>query len=418
MELNAYAIVILAALAVGFALDVAADALNLKNLKAPLPDEFKDVYDADDFAKSHFAKSQDYLRARTKFGFVSSIFNLAVLLAFWFAGGFNALDGIVRSALDSPELRGAAFAGAIMLAQLILGLPFSAYSKFVIEEKFGFNKTTLKTFALDFLKSAALGAAIGLPLVALVVWVFSAAGPLAWLYGWGAATIISLFLQYVFPTWIAPIFNKFEPLEDGDLRLEIMKFAEKAGFAIKNIFVMDGSKRSTKANAFFTGFGSNRRIVLFDTLIEKHTIKELVAVLAHEIGHFKKKHILANMAISAAHTGVLFYLLSIFLRHEGLFDAFYMDESSVYAGLIFFGLLYSPVELILSIFMNILSRKYEYQADDFAAEKYYPGALADALKKLSKNNLSNPAPHPFYVFVNYSHPPALARIKRLKEKAK
>jgi STE24 endopeptidase len=385
--------------------------LNLKALDPKLPEEFSDVFD-----QEKYKKSQYYTRVQTKFGFITSIFGLFLTLVFWFSGGFNYLDQIVREWDFHFIWTGLLYIGIIILAKSIISLPFSIYSTFVIEEKFGFNKTTVKTFILDILKGLGLAIVLGGPLLAGLLAFFQYAGTYAWLYAWAATTLFSLFVQFIAPTWIMPLFNKFTPLEDGELRQTIFDYAKKVKFPLTNLFVMDGSKRSTKSNAFFTGFGKNKRIALFDTLIEKHTVKELLLVLAHEIGHYKKKHIIKSMIISILHMGVMFFLLSIFLNHRGLFEAFYMQEMSIYAGLIFFGLLYSPVEVILSILMQIFSRKNEYEADQFAAETTKDfHSMIDALKKLSADNLSNLTPHPFYVFLNYSHPPVLQRINALKK---
>ena len=229
-------------------------------------------------------------------------------------------------------------------------------------------------------------------------------------------TVVSLLLQYIAPTWIMPLFNKFVPLEEGPLKSAIMEYADTVSFPLSGVYVLDGSKRSAKANAFFTGFGKRKRIALFDTLIAAHPVQELVAVLAHEIGHFKKKHIIINMALSLANLGALFFLLSLFMNNRALFDAFFMKDLSVYGSLIFFSLLYTPVEWLLSIVMQLLSRKHEYEADAYAVSTCAQGAsLADALKTLSRNNLSNLTPHPLYVFLNYSHPPVLQRIRRIRD---
>jgi STE24 endopeptidase len=259
---------------------------------------------------------------------------------------------------------------------------------------------------------------LGGSLLAGVMAFFQYAGGMAWLYCWLATTVFTLFIQFIAPTWIMPLFNKFTPLEEGELRESILSYAKSVKFSLQNLFVIDGSKRSTKSNAFFTGFGKNKRIALFDTLIEKHTVAELVAVLAHEIGHYKKRHIIQGMLISIIQMGVMFLLLSIFINHEGLFQAFYMENISIYVGLIFFGMLYSPIELILSIFMQIFSRKNEYEADRYSAETTKdPNSMIDALKKLSVHNLSNLTPHPLYVFLNYSHPPVLERINAIRNLA-
>jgi STE24 endopeptidase len=384
--------------------------LNLKALRGELPEEFTGVYDAE-----AYKKSQEYTRVKTKFGFITATFGIALTLVFWFAGGFNFLDQIVRSWGWHPILTGMAYIGILIFAKALLSLPFSVYATFVIEERFGFNKTTPVTFVTDLLKGFMLAIVLGGPLLAGLLAFFQYAGALAWVYGWIATTIFILFVQFIAPTWIMPLFNKFTPLEDGELKEAILSYARSVKFSLQNIFVMDGSKRSSKSNAFFTGFGKNKRIALFDTLIEKHTVPELVAVLAHEIGHYKKKHILQGMIISILHIGVMFFLLSIFISHQGLFEAFYMEDVSIYAGLIFFGMLYSPIELILSIFMQIFSRKNEYEADRFAADTIEdPESMINALKKLSVHNLSNLTPHPLYVFLNYSHPPILQRIKAIR----
>ena len=407
--MNIFSIIILATLAVDFILNLVADYYNLSSLNTGLPDEFSDVYD-----EETYEKSQEYTKERTKFGIISSTFNLILLLAFWFAGGFNWLDTIVGGWQLGTIWTGLAYIGILLLGKSILSLPFSIYSTFVIEEKYGFNKTTPKTFVLDLLKGLGLAVILGGPLLAGILAFFTYVDQYAWLYAWAAVTAFTLFVQFVAPTWIMPIFNDFEPLEDGDLRTKIREYAEKVNFALEGIYVMDGSKRSSKSNAFFTGFGKNKRIALYDTLIENHEDEELVAVLAHEIGHYKRKHIIKNMLASIAQTGVMFFLLSIFLNSQGLYDAFYMDQMSVYAGLIFFGMLYAPIEMILSIVMQVLSRKYEFEADAFASSTYRKEPMIEALKKLSKDNLSNLRPHPFYVFLNYSHPPVLERIKAIR----
>jgi STE24 endopeptidase len=408
--MNIYGVVILFTILFSYIVGIITELLNLRALRDELPEEFMGVYDAE-----KYKKSQEYTRVKTRFGFVTATFGIAITLAFWFAGGFNYLDQVVRGWQFHPILAGLTYIGILVFARSIISLPFSIYATFVIEERFGFNKTTPRTFILDLLKGTLLAIVLGGPLLAGILAFFQYTGELAWLYCWIAATVFTLVVQFIAPTWIMPLFNKFTPLSEGELRQAIFAYAEKVKFPLKNLFVIDGSKRSTKSNAFFTGFGKNKRIALFDTLIEKHTTGELVAVIAHEIGHYKKKHIIRGMIISIAHMGVVFFLLSIFLTHEGLFDAFYMVNMSTSTGLIFFGMLYSPIELILSVFMQIVSRKHEYEADRFAAETTRdPQSMVEALKKLSVHNLSNLTPHPFYVFLNYSHPPVLERIRALR----
>lgn len=408
--MNIYTVIILCTMILGYALDLFADVLNLNALSNKLPDEFDEVYDAE-----KYRQSQEYTRVNTRFGFITSSFHLLLTLVFWFAGGFNYLDQIVRSWNVFPIVSGLVYIAILMLLKTLLSLPFSIYDTFVIEERFGFNKTTLKIFLTDLLKGLGLSIVIGGPLLAGVLAFFEYAGTYAWLYCWIVTTVVTIFLQFIAPTWIMPLFNKFTPLEDGELRDSIFAYAHSVDFPLENLFVMDGSKRSTKSNAFFTGFGKHKRIALFDTLIEKHSVMELVSVIAHEIGHYKKRHILQGMVISILHTGSMFFLLSIFLSHQGLFDAFYMKQNSIYAGLIFFGMLYTPIEFILSIFMQIFSRKNEYEADKFAIETTKTSdAFIDALKTLSVHNLSNLTPHPVYVFLNYSHPPVLERIRAIR----
>lgn len=408
--MNVYSIVIFAALVIEYILQFVADIINLKTLATPLPKEFETVYDS-----MTYKNSQSYTRARTKFGIIESTFGLVITLIFWFIGGFNYLDLMVRSLHLGNIFTGLMFIGILVLVKAILSLPFSIYSTFVIEEKFGFNKTTLKTFAIDVLKGFFLAMALGGPLLIGILAIFEYAGGLAWLYCWLTASFFLLFIHFIAPTWIMPLFNKFTPLESGELKEAILSYAGSVKFSLSDVFVMDGSKRSSKSNAFFTGFGKNKRIALFDTLLEKHSIHELVTILAHEIGHYKKRHIIQGLVVNILHMGLMFFLMSLFVKQNGLFEAFYMRNLSVYAGLLFFGLLYTPIEFIVSLALNALSRQNEYEADMFAVETTKRSeAFVDALKKLSKDNLSNLTPHPFYVSMNYSHPPVVERIKAIK----
>ncbi len=407
--MNYFFIVILAALALEYALHLAANLLNLKALQLEPPSALEGIYRPEDYRNS-----QEYTRASTRLHVTASTFKLALLLAFWFAGGFNYLDEVVRAWGLVPLASGLLYIGILLLGYSLLTLPFGIYSTFVVEERFGFNRTTPRTFLLDRLKTLALATLLGAPLLAGILSLFEHAGAYAWLYCWGAVSLFSLGLQFVAPTWIMPLFNKFTPMEPGELREAILGYARSVDFPVKNVLVMDGSKRSSRSNAFFTGFGRNKRIALFDTLIGKHSVPELVAVMAHEIGHYKKKHILQRMVISILSTGLIFFLLSIFLASPGMYQAFYMEQQPLYAGLVFFGLLYTPLELLLSALTQMLSRKNEYEADRFAADTIEePQSLAEALKKLSAGNLSNLTPHPFYVFLNYSHPPLLQRVQAI-----
>ena len=404
--MNIFLIIILVALIGEYVLGLVANILNLKALRPQAPPGLEGVYDPE-----KYRESQEYTRVTTGFEIITGTFRLAVLLTFWFAGGFNELDEIVRGWELPVIVTGLAYLGILMVAYTLVTLPFDVYSTFVIEARFGFNKTTFGTFIADRLKGLALLLALGVPLLAGVLAFFEYAGSLAWLYTWAAVTIFVLAVQFIAPRWIMPLFNKFTPLEPGELRDSIFAYARSVDFALSNVFVIDASKRSTKGNAFFTGFGKNKRIALFDTLVKNQTTEEMVAVLAHEIGHYKKKHVIQNLVISIVHSGVLLFLLSVFLKSDGLFDAFFMDEQSVYAGLLFFGLLYTPVELVLSVILQSISRKHEYEADRWAVETYgKPQAMAGALKKLSADNLSNLGPHPFYVFLHYTHPPLRERL--------
>ena len=413
IPLNAIAILILCAIILDVVINIFADFLNLKGLQNHVPHQFKDVYDAD-----QYQKSQDYLRVNTRFGWISSLFNLVVLLCFWFLGGFQRMDSWVRSFDLGPVLTGLIYMGGLMLLYTLLAQPFSIYATFVIEERFGFNKTTWKTYILDRVKGLALGILLGTPLLAGILIFFNYAGKFAWLYCWLVAVVYMLVVQYVAPTWIMPIFNKFNPLEEGDLKTAIMTYAASIHFPLKQIYIMDGSKRSSKSNAFFTGFGKNKRIVLFDTLVDQHSVSELVAVLAHEMGHYKKKHILQNLVMGIVHTGLMFFLLSYVISYRGLFDAFLMEHISVYAGLIFFGMLFAPLDFFVGLLTQMRSRYNEYQADRFSVETTAnPVAMIDALKKLSVHNLTNLRPHSFYVFLNYSHPPVLNRIEAIQKVA-
>ncbi len=406
-----YQVFILAALLAKFLVEFASELLNLRSLRPDLPAELKSFYDS-----QQYSKSQEYTKARTWLGIAGSSFDLVLLLVFWFAGGFNWLDQLLRSFNFNDIITGILYIGSILLADAILSIPFSIYSTFVIEEKFGFNRTTVRTFIVDRLKAFALSVALAVPLLAVVLWFFQYAGSLAWLYCWIISAIFVLILQFVAPVWILPLFNKFTPLSPGELKDCIFQYAAKVDFAVKDIFVIDGSKRSSKANAFFTGFGRNRRIALYDTLIEQHTIPELVAVLAHEIGHQKKKHVLKAIAIGIIHAGIVFFLMSVFLNNRKLFNAFQMEQVSVYGSLLFFGILYEPLSFILSIFLNAFSRRHEREADSYAARTVDNlEDMVSALKKLSVKNLSNLMPHRFYVFLHYSHPTLLQRIDSIRK---
>ena len=408
--MNIYAWIVLVALVGEFALSVVTSLLNIRAMSPTVPDEFRPTYD-----DKTYQRSQAYTRARTRFGLVHELVTLTALLLFWRLGGFDWLDRLCRGAGLGPIPTGLLFIGALVVGSTALGLPFRIYSTFVIEERFGFNRTTRRTFVLDRGKGLALGAVLGGGLLAAVLFFFEWAGPLAWLWCWGAVTGFTLTAQFVAPTWIMPLFNTFSPLDGGELKDALVDYARSTEFPLDGISVIDGSRRSAKANAFFTGFGSRKRIALFDTLIEKQTTHELVAIVAHEVGHYKRRHILKGLALSIAHTGALLWLLSLSLDQQGLFDAFSVSEPSVHAGLVFFGLVFTPIELVLSVLVNLMSRRYEFEADAFAADTTGNAEpMITALKKLSADGLSNLTPHPLQVFLHHSHPPVLERITALR----
>ena len=409
--MNPYLIFILVILIGSYILELVLDFLNVRYLKTDLPEEFEGYYDGE-----KYKKSQEYLRENTRFGMISDTIMTPIIIIFILVGGFNAVDRFARSFQLGSIPTGLIFAGVLILAYHVIHIPFSIYGTFIIEEKYGFNKTTVKTFILDILKTWCLVAIIGSIILSVVLWFFEKAGGGAWLYCWAATILFQIFLLFIAPVAIMPLFNKYTPLEEGELKRSIEDYARLQDFKMKGIFTMDGSKRSTKSNAFFTGFGKFRRIVLFDTLLAKHSVEELVSVLAHEMGHYKKKHILKSIIISILTAGLMFFILSLFLNNRELFAAFKMDNTSIYASLFFFGFLYTPIEMIFSIFGNVLSRKHEYEADDYSVKTYgRPEAMIVALKKLSVENLSNLTPHPLKVFLSYSHPPVLERIKAIRE---
>ncbi|MCI5150534.1 MAG: M48 family peptidase, partial [Candidatus Electrothrix sp. MAN1_4] len=410
--MNAYLIFILTVLVLGYILDLIVALLEIRSLQPELPAEFRDVYN-----QEKYRTSQEYTRVTTGFSLIQDTVTLVLTLIFILAGGFNAVDLLARSVGFWGSIgTGLVFTGALLLLSFLVGLPFSLYSTFVIEERFGFNKTTAQTFFLDLVKGVVLAILIGGPLLAAILWFFEITGSMAWIYCWLAVTLFTFILQFLAPVLIMPLFNKFTPLEDGELKEGITRYATQQNFALQGIYTMDGSKRSTRLNAFFTGFGRFRRIVFFDTLMEKLQPQEIIAVLAHEMGHFKKKHIFKMMAASVVQTGLMFFILSLFLGNKQLFAAFGMEHISVYAGLIFFGFLYAPVSMLLAIFLHIYSRKNEYEADAWAVQTTDNNGeeLINGLKKLSVHNLSNLTPHPLNVFLHYSHPPVLQRIEAIR----
>ena len=406
-----YLIIILTILIGSYILETIVETLNASSARPRIPDEFQDYYDA-----SKYGQSQHYLKDNTYFKIANSTTITALTALFILSGGFNLLDRFSRG-FNLPEIAtGLIFAGIIFLAFQIIELPFSIYHTFVIEEKYGFNLTRPKTFITDTLKSWILTALISAIAFAAIIWFFTRAGSLAWCWCWLTVTFFELFVLFIAPAVIMPLFNKFVPLADGELKTSLERYAREHNFKMKGVFQMDGSRRSTKSNAFFTGFGKYRRIVLFDTLIQKHSVDEMVSVLAHEMGHYKKQHYLKHIVVSILSKGVMFFILSRFIKNPELFAAFKMENLSVYASLLFFGFLYAPINMALSILAHVISRKHEYEADFYAVSTYKkPEAFISALKKLTVDNLSNLTPHPLKVFLQYTHPPVLKRIEAIRK---
>lgn len=402
--------IIIGILIFDYVIDLFLDYLNAKHYNDELPADLQDVYDADEYKKS-----QDYKLTNYKFGKLSGLFSIALTLSFICFEGFKYVDDYARTITDNSILIALIFFGIIMIGSDIITTPFSYYQTFVIEEKFGFNKSTKKLFFLDKLKGWLMSAVLGGGILALIIWFFDFAGKDFWLYAWVLVTVFSLFMNMFYAKLIVPLFNKQTPLEEGGLRDKIATYAKTIGFELDNIFVIDGSKRSTKANAYFSGFGSQKRITLFDTLINDLNDDEIVAVLAHEVGHYKRKHIIYNLILSTLVTGFTLWLLSVFISNPMLSEALGVNIPSFHIGMIAFGMLYSPISQITGFFMNSLSRKFEYQADNYAKNTHNSDDLISSLKKLSKNSLSNLTPHPSYVWFHYSHPSLLQRIKNLKQ---
>lgn len=382
--------------------------LNIKHSKIKLPDILTDIYDPETYTRQ-----QEYFRTNTRFGSLTAAFSFLVTLLMYAFGGFGWLDSLLAAGISSDILLSLAFFGILFLANDIINTPFEWYDTFVIEERFGFNKVTPRIFILDKLKSYLLGAIIGGGLLALIMWIYSLTPDYFWVLAWAVVTVFSLFMSMFYSEIIVPLFNKQTPLENGELRDKIEMFAQTVGFKLKNIYVIDGSKRSTKANAYFTGFGPKKRIVLYDTLMDKLTTDEIVAVLAHEVGHNKHKHTLKNMLISLPSSLLLFFLLGVMLRSDMLAQALGGNHANFHLNMLAFGIIYSPVSLILGLITNYLSRRYEYQADRFAANHGLGNELISGLKKLSSTSLSNLTPHPLYVFFHYSHPTIYQRIMNI-----
>lgn len=411
---NILTILIMIALFALWKLEFIATLLNLKAFPTKVPADLQDVMDG-----HKLESARAYLVANSRFHIIESLASLAILLGFWFLGGFNWLDQFARSFSSNEVVAGLIFLSLLLLGQSLTSLPFQLYDTFVIEQKFGFNRSTPAVFIMDRIKGLLLAAILGLPIAAAVLWIFSHVSH-AWLWAWVIFTVFQLLLTYLAPTLIMPIFNKFTPMPDGEMKQAIKALGEKCGFPLNGVFVMDGSKRSTKANAFFTGLGKQKKIALFDTLMEKHSQPELLAVLAHEIGHFRCGHIKQRLVVGIVQTAVIFFLLGLATDPSGkfsrmLFDAFGVQQISPHVGLVLFGILLEPVSKLLSVVANAWSRKHEFEADAYAKKvtgDHQP--LEEALKKLSADHLSHPTPASLRVWLDYSHPPLLTRLSAMR----
>ena len=402
--------IIIAIVLFDFVFEKILDYLNFKNLKETIPVELEGIYD-----EEKYRKSQQYSKVNSKFSLITSTFSLVLILLMLFGSGFEMVDEWVREISENIYLRTLLFFGVIGLAFDLISLPFQVYGTFVIEEKFGFNKTTPKTFILDKLKGWLLSVVIGGGILMFILWAWLSTGNWFWVIVLGGISGFTIFMTMFYTRLIVPLFNKQTPLEEGELKTVITDFSTKTGFKLDDVFVIDGSKRSTKANAYFSGLGPKKRIVLYDTLINDLKQEEIVAVLAHEIGHYKKKHVVKGLVMSLIQSGFMIWLLSLAVGLPVLSQAIGAEEASFYMGIVAFGLLFSPISFITGIFSNMLSRKYEYQADNFASQYYLGKQLVDSLIKLSVNNLSNLTPHPAYVFFHYSHPTLLQRKEVIEE---
>lgn len=402
--------IILGIISVSFIFNQALDYINLKSMRTDLPDEVASFYD-----REKYVKSQQYHKENGRFSFITSVFGFMLSFVMLFFGGFGWVDGMLRPFTENEIFLALAFFGVLGIASDILTIPFQWYSIFVIEEKYGFNKTTVKTFITDKIKGYILGALIGGALLSALLYLINTIGPNFWIWFAAIASLFMLFMNMFYTTLIVPMFNKLTPLSEGELKSAIEAFSKKINFPITNVFVIDGSKRSKKANAFFSGIGKKKKIVLYDTLIANHTTEELVAVLAHEVGHYKKKHIIWGFVLSVLQIVFTLFVLSLMVFNENLSLALGGQQQAIHLNLLAFTILFSPISAISGIFMNMYSRKNEFEADAYAKETFSGNALANALKKLSVDNLSNLYPHPAYVFFHYSHPPLLKRLEKIEE---
>ena len=402
--------ILITILLIKFVIDSVLNHLNAKHFNDTLPNDISDVYEINEYQQS-----QSYKKTNHNFSKITSLFSLITTLLFFFFNGFSIVDEIARGFSNNIIIITLIFFGIIIIGSDIISIPFSLYKTFVIEEKFGFNKSTKKLFFLDKIKGLLMTIILGGSILSIITWFYEFTGNYFWIYTWLLITTFSVFLNMFYSKLIVPLFNEQTILEEGDLKNEIVKYVNSVGFKANNIYVLNGSKRSTKANAYFSGFGNQKRITLYDTLINDLENNEIVAVLAHEVGHYKRKHILYNLTSSIILTGFALFVLSLFIKTPLLSLALGVSHPSFHIGLIAFGILYSPVSQILGVLMNYMSRKFEYQADNYAKNTFSASPLISSLKKLSKNSLSNLTPHYLYVFFHFSHPTLLDRIKNLNK---
>ena len=391
-----------------FIKDFFLDYLNSKNFNNKIPEIISDVYDSE-----KYLKSQEYKKTQYRFSKYSKIFSLLIILSFFYFDGFIIVDSFSRNLFKSEILISLTFFGTIFFGNELLSLPFSIFFTFFIEEKFGFNKTSIQTYISDKLKSWILIILFGGGVLSFIIFQEQLIGENFWIVAWIFITGITIVINGFYAQIIVPLFNKQKKLENGELRSEIEKYSCKVGFDLSNIFIIDGSKRSSKANAYFSGFGKQKRVTLFDTLIEKLNKKQIVAVIAHEIGHYKKNHIIFNLFFSIIQTGIMLYILSLFIYMPIFSNALGIENHSFHIGLVTFSILFTPISEISSLIFNLFSRKFEYEADEFAKNTYNGEYLIEALKILSKDSLSNLTPHPKYVWWHYSHPTLFQRVIRL-----
>ena len=401
--------IILAIVFADFLFGVWLQALSSRASRKPIPKILDGIYDSE-----KYAKQQSYFRINHQMEFVKSSVKTFITLSFFAFGGLAWLDSIARGFSPKPVLAALCFFSVLYVIDFLADLPFIIIDTFEVEQRYGFNKTSPKTFVGDTIKSFLLNALLLGGLLALCVWVYTLTPRWFWLIAWGIYAAFTLLLQYFYSQIIVPLFNKQKPLEEGELRTAIELFAKETGFELENIYVMDASKRSTKANAYFTGYGKKKRIVLFDTLIDLLTPDEIVGVLAHEIGHYKHGHLIKDITSSLITSLITLWVFSLVIENTAIAAAAGCPEPSFWVNLAVFSLLMEPLGVLLGIVSNAISRKHEHQADAYAKEHSVGQAESSGLKKICAQGLMNLTPHPLVVFVEYSHPALDKRVEFLE----